>query len=96
MVAAANRPATEAVAGFSFGGGGGHAPSGPKVLLVQNRKLGGFCLFCFQKGRKYQKKKKNQNKKKLFVSLRVPVPGLKGPIPGLRGLILGLKKTIQS
>ena len=42
MVAAAYRRVTEAVAGFLFVVGVGQASRGPKVLPIQNRKLGGF------------------------------------------------------
>ena len=48
----------------------------------------------FSQGPNYQKRKENQKEKKLFVSHRVPVPGLKGPIPGLKGSILGPKGPI--
>ena len=41
----------EAVAEFSFGGG--QAPRGPEVTLIQNRKLGGFGPLFSQKGPNY-------------------------------------------
>ena len=76
-VAAAHRRATEAVAGFSFGVGvgGGQASRGPKVLPIQNRKLGGFGpLFFFKRTRII----KNRAQTELWMVLFKPKMGPSG------------------
>ena len=63
--------------------GWGQALGGPRYPHPKSKTRRIGPLF-FLKGPNYQKRK-NKKKKKLFVSLRGPVPGLKGPIPRPEG-----------
>ena len=52
--------------------GGGHSPRGPKVLPIQNRKLGGFVPLLFFKGAGIIKKEKSKQIKNFLSVLEGP------------------------